>query len=161
MIFDVFDQLLTSWRPGRCLKICLEAVRFISTEDEPMASHQTPKRPNFDDFWTYVFQQKNLTVCQRFLKSRSHTPPQTKLIGGKWSYDDPLVMRCSSKKSSLYLLLQSKVALVVKKDFFILSLSEATLSRIVCFSEMCLENTKRSWKVQPRNNVYPATTFSP
>ena len=54
MIFDVFGQFLASRRPGRCLKTFLEAVRFISTEFEPVARHHPPNHPHFDAFEAYI-----------------------------------------------------------------------------------------------------------
>ena len=50
LLFDVFDDFgpfLRSWRPGNASKSILEAIRFDSTEYEPVGRHGDPKRINF------------------------------------------------------------------------------------------------------------------
>ena len=49
-----FDSLLTSWRPGTCLKSFLEAMRFFSTECEPVATQKTSNCVNVYDLSTLV-----------------------------------------------------------------------------------------------------------
>ena len=90
--FDVFVPFLRSWRPGNASKGFLEVVRWISTEYEPVASHQTPKSSIFDVFDPTFFRPTNI-----FRRNRSHMPPQAKPLGGNWPQMDSLVMSFSSK----------------------------------------------------------------
>ena len=47
---DVFGNCLASWRPRKASKGILEAIRFISTENEPVGRHSDLNPIRFHDF---------------------------------------------------------------------------------------------------------------